>query len=178
MSPPIDLSITAVVPPTPGAQLPALRAARRLTTRARDRRPSSTDTRGSSGEWGLCRLGALVDRVADLVLGKTFGAVNRGVQSPAARRNAGSRRMSGGEKDIRLYRREAVQSLGNSLRLLRERRGLSQEAVAISAGISTHAYGCLERGKTPSGADANPTFDTLIRVCRALEIEPPSLPSG
>ncbi|MDZ8202728.1 helix-turn-helix transcriptional regulator [Microbacterium sp. SSW1-59] len=70
---------------------------------------------------------------------------------------------------------DRARELGVALRRVRRRRGQSQEQVALNAGISTHTYGCLERGKSPSGGSANPTFGTLIRVFEALGIDPPSL---
>lgn len=66
--------------------------------------------------------------------------------------------------------------LGTTLKRIRVDRGLSQEQVAQAAGIATYAYGCLERGQSPSGGSANPTLMTLMRVFHALEVAPPELP--
>lgn len=41
---------------------------------------------------------------------------------------------------------------------------ISQEEVALRAGITTSYYGQIERG------EANPTVDILERICAALEI--------
>ncbi|MBD3941178.1 helix-turn-helix transcriptional regulator [Microbacterium sp. NEAU-LLC] len=67
----------------------------------------------------------------------------------------------------------AAESLGSVLRQARNAQRRSQEQVANEAGLSAHAYGCLERGRTPSGACANPTLDTILRVFVALGVEPP-----
>jgi len=80
------------------------------------------------------------------------------------------------ESEHALRRRDAARSLGLALRVLRQGKGLSQEQVANAARVSVYAYGCLERGRAPSGGIANPTMDTLLRVFTALDIEPPHLP--
>lgn len=70
-----------------------------------------------------------------------------------------------------LARHAAAVALGRALRTARLQRGRSQEEVAHAAGISVYAYGCLERGQSTSGGDANPTLDTLLRVLHALGLE-------
>jgi len=80
------------------------------------------------------------------------------------------------ESDHALRRQDAVRSLGVTLRALRRGKGLSQEQVAYAAQLSVYSYGCLERGRAPSGGIANPTMDTLLRVFTALDIELPRLP--
>lgn len=47
---------------------------------------------------------------------------------------------------------------------------LSQEHIAIAAGISCGTYKSLEKGITPSGALPNPTLSTLLRVLSALDL--------
>lgn len=79
------------------------------------------------------------------------------------------------EKEHARRRRQVADSLGKTLRRIRSQRGLTQTDVAQSAGLSAHAYGCLERGRGPAGGDANPTIDTLLRICAALGIEPSDL---
>lgn len=57
-------------------------------------------------------------------------------------------------------------------RLLRERRerlGFSMSEVAQRAGISQQMVSYVERGMR------NPTLDTLLRVCDALELNPAAL---
>jgi transcriptional regulator with XRE-family HTH domain len=79
------------------------------------------------------------------------------------------------EKEHACRRRQAAVSLGEALRRLRVQQGLTQTEVAQAAGLSTHAYGSLERGRAPSGGNANPTIDTLLRICAVLGIEPSEL---
>lgn len=65
--------------------------------------------------------------------------------------------------------------LAQYLRSSRLRLGKSQEQVAFDAGIAVATYSTMERGYTVSGASANPTLDTLLRVQHALSL-PPNLP--
>ncbi|WP_366247014.1 helix-turn-helix transcriptional regulator [Microbacterium sp. 13-71-7] len=65
----------------------------------------------------------------------------------------------------------AVQSLAQLLRRRRTSAGLSQEEVALAAGLALHTYSSLERGETAVGTLANPTFSTMFRVFRVLDIE-------
>ena len=61
--------------------------------------------------------------------------------------------------------RESVDPrLAAALRRLREEHGLSQEAVAHRAGITTNAYSRIELGQ------ANPTWTTVLRIAGALEM--------
>ena len=53
-------------------------------------------------------------------------------------------------------------AVGKAIRELRERRGLTQEAVAHDAGITTATLGVIERGLS------NPTWATLRRIASAL----------
>lgn len=68
-----------------------------------------------------------------------------------------------------------IADLAEDLRRVREERGLSQEEVAFTAGVSVRTYGCLERGESSSGAIANPGISTLVRVLAALGVERASL---
>lgn len=54
--------------------------------------------------------------------------------------------------------------LGNQLRTLRQRKGLSQERLANNAGINVSFYGQIERGIK------KPTIDTLEKLVDALGI--------
>jgi transcriptional regulator with XRE-family HTH domain len=45
-----------------------------------------------------------------------------------------------------------------------ERAGLSQEAVAHSAGMTVSAYARIERG------EANPTWTTVTQIARGLRV--------
>nr|WP_091476921.1 helix-turn-helix transcriptional regulator [Microbacterium azadirachtae] len=57
------------------------------------------------------------------------------------------------------------------LRMARLEKGASQEQLALDAGITVYTYGGLERGHTPRGDEVNPTFDTVMRILHALDIE-------
>jgi transcriptional regulator with XRE-family HTH domain len=54
-------------------------------------------------------------------------------------------------------------ALGKAIRDLREKRGLTQEAVAHDAGVTTATLGVIERGLS------NPTWATLRRIASALD---------
>ena len=49
-----------------------------------------------------------------------------------------------------------------NLRRLRVKRDLSQEALAVDAGVDRSYVGRIERG------EQNPTVDTLLKIARAL----------
>jgi transcriptional regulator with XRE-family HTH domain len=53
-------------------------------------------------------------------------------------------------------------ALGKAIRELREKRGMTQEAVAHDAGITTATLGVIERGLS------NPTWATLKGIASAL----------
>lgn len=55
-------------------------------------------------------------------------------------------------------------ALGKAIRQLREKKGLTQEAVAHDAGITTATLGVIERGLS------NPTWATLKGIAAALHI--------
>jgi transcriptional regulator with XRE-family HTH domain len=52
-------------------------------------------------------------------------------------------------------------ALGKAVRQLREKRGMTQEAVAQAAGITTATLSLIERGQ------GNPTWDTLKKIAGA-----------
>jgi transcriptional regulator with XRE-family HTH domain len=54
-------------------------------------------------------------------------------------------------------------ALGKAIREIREKRGLTQEAVAHDAGVTTATLGVIERGLS------NPTWATLRRIASALD---------
>jgi transcriptional regulator with XRE-family HTH domain len=60
-------------------------------------------------------------------------------------------------------------ALGEAVRSLREKAGLTQEALADRAGKDFPRLGGLERGQT------NPTFSTLLNVSTALQVSPSQL---
>lgn len=55
-------------------------------------------------------------------------------------------------------------ALGKAIRQLREEKGLTQEAVAHDAGITTATLGVIERGLS------NPTWATLKGIVAALGV--------
>lgn len=57
---------------------------------------------------------------------------------------------------------EAEMTLGETLALYRDRRGMTQVEVAAAAGINVNTYGHIERD------EGNPTLSTLRRVATAL----------
>lgn len=58
----------------------------------------------------------------------------------------------------------SIESIGENIRLLRLQKGLSQEQLALSAGVNTSYIGQLERG------EKNPTIKILEKISTALEI--------
>jgi len=60
-------------------------------------------------------------------------------------------------------------SLGSWLRRARDRRGLSQEAVALAAGLAVTTYARIERSATADRL-ANPTLGTFVRLAIALDV--------
>ena len=55
-------------------------------------------------------------------------------------------------------------ALGQAIRQLREKRGLTQEAVAHEAGVTASTYGLIERGQS------NPTWATVEDIASALSV--------
>lgn len=55
-------------------------------------------------------------------------------------------------------------ALGQAIRELREKRGLTQEAVAHDAGVTASTYGLIERGQS------NPTWATVDDIASALGV--------
>jgi transcriptional regulator with XRE-family HTH domain len=55
-------------------------------------------------------------------------------------------------------------ALGKAIRQLREKKDLTQEAVAHDAGITTATLGVIERGLS------NPTWATLKGIAAALSV--------
>lgn len=55
-------------------------------------------------------------------------------------------------------------ALGKAIRQLREKRGMTQEGVAHSAGITTATLGVIERGLS------NPTWATTKSIAAALDV--------
>jgi len=68
-----------------------------------------------------------------------------------------------------MARRSFGQQLGERMRAQREARGLSQAKAAELAGATPNFIGLIERGQKL------PTIDTLVRIARALKVEPGEL---
>ncbi len=62
-------------------------------------------------------------------------------------------------------------ALGESIRRSREERGLSQEELADAADMHITHLGGLERGVR------NPSYTTLLKLAKALRLEPGALVS-
>ena len=62
--------------------------------------------------------------------------------------------------------------LAQRLRVLRYERGMSQEYVALNAGLSTFTYQKFEKGESNPGKPMNPRFSTLIALAHIFEMEP------
>lgn len=65
-----------------------------------------------------------------------------------------------------------LQLIGRQIRKLRERRGLSQEALAELAGVSRAYFGRVERG------DADLSVTVLHKIAAALGVPATDLLSG
>src|SRR5262245_58819895 len=59
---------------------------------------------------------------------------------------------------------QVLAELGQRIRSLRERLGLTQEAFAERAGISVSFASLLERG------ERSPSYETLVQLARALDL--------
>lgn len=57
---------------------------------------------------------------------------------------------------------EPQPALGNAIRQLREKRGMTQEALAHGAGITAGTLSLIERGQS------NPAWGTVRRIAMAL----------
>jgi transcriptional regulator with XRE-family HTH domain len=55
-------------------------------------------------------------------------------------------------------------ALGKAIRQLREERGISQEALAYEAGVTSGTLSLIERGRS------NPTWGTVKGVAAALDV--------
>jgi transcriptional regulator with XRE-family HTH domain len=60
-------------------------------------------------------------------------------------------------------------ALGEAIRQLRNKRGLSQEDLAHAAGVTTGTISTIERG------NSNPTWGTVKSIARAFDVSMPEL---
>lgn len=63
-----------------------------------------------------------------------------------------------------MKRNEISKLIGARIREQRVRLGLSQEQLALEAEMHPSYFGCIERG------EKCPTFETLYKICSALNI--------
>ncbi|WP_144797116.1 helix-turn-helix transcriptional regulator [Microbacterium paludicola] len=63
-----------------------------------------------------------------------------------------------------------VERLGAQLHRRRIAEGMSQETVAYRAGITRFTYQSYEKGKSQSGAPANPSLRSVIALAEVLNI--------
>lgn len=68
--------------------------------------------------------------------------------------------------------RVLLQELGTRIRAHRNRIRMTQEALALAAGVDRSYYGAVERG------ERNITFTVLCRLCLALRCDVAALTSG
>jgi transcriptional regulator with XRE-family HTH domain len=66
-------------------------------------------------------------------------------------------------------RSHSLAALGSALRSAREARGVSQERLGLESGLDRTYVGGVERG------ERNPSFETLLRFTRALDVPLSSL---
>lgn len=55
--------------------------------------------------------------------------------------------------------------IGKMVRNIRERKGITQEQLALNAGLNRAYIGYIERG------ERNPSTDTLVKIAKALKIQ-------
>jgi len=65
-----------------------------------------------------------------------------------------------------------LNKLGGQIRAQRKAVGLTQESLALLAGVDRSYFGAVERG------ERNITFTVLCRICLALECDVASLSVG
>lgn len=84
----------------------------------------------------------------------------------ALKRTPRSTRPAPRKKAARDPRREVLRKLGEKIRLTRHARGLTQEALASSLGLSVAYVSLIERG------GRNPPVTTVVAIARALGVSP------
>lgn len=68
-----------------------------------------------------------------------------------------------------MQKQQIMQATADRIRYLRRQRDISQEELALRAGINTVYYGQIERGQKC------PTVDTLYKIAVGLEVPLPDL---
>lgn len=59
--------------------------------------------------------------------------------------------------------------IGQNLRSIRVRKDITQEELALAAGLNRAYVGYIERG------ERNPSTDTLVKIAKALKVSPKEL---
>lgn len=59
--------------------------------------------------------------------------------------------------------------IGKTIRKIRESKKITQEQLALDAGLNRAYVGYIERG------ERNPSTETLVKIARALKISPRDL---
>lgn len=59
--------------------------------------------------------------------------------------------------------------IGENLRQIRQNKGITQEDLALEAGLNRAYIGYIERG------ERNPSTNTLVKISRALKVSPKDL---
>lgn len=68
-----------------------------------------------------------------------------------------------------------ARELGVRLHRERVRQGLSQERLAVAAGITAFTYRKLEKGESNPGTPANPRLHTLVALAEVMAVPVASL---
>ncbi len=71
-----------------------------------------------------------------------------------------------------------ARALGLRLQRARLAKGMSQEAVAHAAGISTFTYQKFEKGESKPGTPMNPRLRTLLALAETLDVRVGELVKG
>lgn len=71
-----------------------------------------------------------------------------------------------------------ARALGLRLQRARLAKGMSQEAVAHAAGISTFTYQKFEKGESKPGTPMNPRLRTLLALAETLDVRVGELVEG
>lgn len=71
-----------------------------------------------------------------------------------------------------------ARALGLKLQRARLAKGMSQEAVAHAAGISTFTYQKFEKGESKPGTPMNPRLRTLLALAETLDVRVGELVEG
>lgn len=74
-----------------------------------------------------------------------------------------------GRKTMSMQKQQIMQATADRIRHLRRQRDISQEELALRAGINTVYYGQIER------CQKCPTVDTLYKIAVGLEVPLPDL---